>query len=122
MMDASDDPVERIVDTAVAAMTRMMLAYMEQMRSEIRREAAAAVRGEFAGDQFYVGKDCGDRAAVRNQAIMADRVAGLSVRAIAKKRNVSKTHVARVLEKEVSRSLVKSGTGGGKNEDEGSAE
>lgn len=94
-----DDPVERLVDLAMAAQTRLMLAYMEAMRETLREELRATTRAEFGGEQPYFGKGTLARNETRDAAILADREAGMSLRGIAKKHHVSKTQVCRVIDR-----------------------
>lgn len=106
MAGSTDDPVLRIVEAAMEAQTRLLLAYQEQMRQQITAQVMAAVRGEMAGEQFYVGKGTASRLVERNAAMCADRSAGMSIRSIAKKHRVSKSCAAVV----VSGVPVKNGT------------
>lgn len=109
MAVGGDDPVGRVVDRAMAAQTRLLLTYMDQMRETIRREVEKELRDEFSGEQIYMGKGTADRTQARDAAIVADSAAGLSLRALARKYHLSKSQVSRV--------LVKDETGGGKNGD-----
>ena len=106
MAGSTDDPVQRIVEAAVEAQTRLMLAYMEQMRQQMTDQVTQAMRKEMSGEQFYVGKGTAARLVERNAAMCADRAAGMSIRAIAKKHRVSKSCAAVV----VSEVVVKNGT------------
>lgn len=99
-----DDPVERMVELAMQAQTRLMLAYMEAMKENLRSELLQATRSEFGGEQPYFGKGTQARNDERDAAIRADRAAGMSLRAIAKKHRMGKSQVSRV--------LVKDGTAG----------
>jgi Mor family transcriptional regulator len=66
----------------------------------IRRKIADRVRWEFSGDSFYVPKALAAQKAKRNEAIRADRAAGLSLRAIACKHRLGKSQVATILKDE----------------------
>ena len=95
-----DDPVERMVELAMAAQMRLMLAYMDAMKENLRAELQQATRSEFCGEQLYFGKGTQARNDSRDAAIRADKAAGMSLRAIAKKHHMSKTQVSRVLVKD----------------------
>jgi Mor family transcriptional regulator len=95
-----DDPVERMVELAMQAQMRLMLAYMDAMKENLRAELQRATRNEFGGEQPYFGKGTQARNDERDAAVRADKAAGLSLRAIAKKHHMSKTQVSRVLVKE----------------------
>lgn len=103
MAGSTDDPVLRIVEAAMEAQTRLLLAYQEQMRQQITAQVMAAVRGEMAGEQFYVGKGTASRLVERNAAIRKDcaQVAegggGLSIRAAARKYHIGKSQVAEII-------------------------
>lgn len=88
-----DDPVVRIADIAVAAVSRARLSFAPAIRNEI----AAAIRKEFSGDQVYIPKALAEQKAKRNEAMRADRAAGLSIRAVARKHGISKTRAGQIL-------------------------
>lgn len=88
-----DDLVARIAEIAVAAISRALLSFAPAIRNEI----AASVSKEFSGEQVYIPKALDTQKAQRNEAMRADRAAGLSVRAIARKRHICKTSVAEIL-------------------------
>jgi Mor family transcriptional regulator len=90
---SDDDLVVRLADVAVAAVCRALLDFAPA----ISREITTAVRKEFSGEQVYIPKDLGEQKAQRNEAMHIDRAAGLSVRAIARKHYISKTHAAKIL-------------------------
>lgn len=113
MAGSTDDPVLRIVEAAVEAQTRLMLAYMEQMRQQVTDQVMRAMRAEMGGEQIYMGKGTAARLVERNVAMCVDRAAGMSIRAIAKKHRVSKSCAAVV----VSDVPVTNGTGDGENGD-----
>lgn len=95
-----DDPVERMVELAMQAQTRLMLAYLDAMKENLRSELLQATRSEFGGEQPYFGKGTQARNDTRDAEVRADKAAGLSLRAIAKKHHMSKTQVSRVLVKD----------------------
>jgi Mor family transcriptional regulator len=97
MAGSTDDPVLRIVEAAVEAQTRLMLAYMEQMRQQVTDQVMRAMRAEMGGEQIYMGKGTASRLVERNLAMCADRANGMSIRAIAKKHRVSKSCAAVVV-------------------------
>jgi Mor family transcriptional regulator len=113
MAGSTDDPVLRIVEAAVEAQTRLMLAYMEQMRQQVTDQVMRAMRAEMGGEQIYMGKGTAARLVERNVAMCVDRAAGMSIRAIAKKHRVSKSCAAVV----VSDVPVTNGTADGENGD-----
>lgn len=109
MAGSTDDPVLRIVEAAVGAsmdaalgaameaQTRLVLAYQEQMRKNITDQVMRAMRAEMGGEQFYMGKGTAAWLVKRNAAMCVDRAAGMSIRAIAKKHDVSKSCAAVVV-------------------------
>lgn len=109
MADSTDDPVLRIVEAAVDAQTRLMLAYMEQMRQQVTDQVRRAMHTEMAGEQIYIGKGTASRQVERAAAIrkdcapVAEGGAGMSIRAAARKYHLSKSQVFRI--------VVKNGTG-----------
>ncbi len=109
MAGSTDDPVLRIVEAAVEAQTRLMLAYMEQMRQQVIDQVERAMRAEMGGEQWYARKETATRAVGRDAAILADAAAGMSLRAMSRKYHLSKTQVSRI--------LVKNGTADGENGD-----
>lgn len=71
---------------------------MEMLRDQ-EVEIIRRIRARIGGEQFYLPKDGrGDQRADRDAAIRQDRAAGLSIRALAKKHNISPGHVMRVLQ------------------------
>lgn len=98
-----DDPVMRVVDRAMDAQTRLLVAYVENMRETIRQEVRREVQVEFGGEQFRIGKGTAERNQKRDEAIRYDArpVAqgglGLSVRALGRKYHIGKSRVAEVL-------------------------
>lgn len=103
MAGSTDDPVVRIVEAAVAAQTRLMLAYMEQMRQQVTDQVTRAMRAEMGGEQFYMGKGTASRLVERNAAIrkdcapVAEGGGGMSIRAAAKKYHIGKSQVAEII-------------------------
>lgn len=94
-----DDPVERLVEMAIEAQTRMMIAYTNNLREEMRK----IVRREFGGEQVHFRKCEDDRnkdrdARIRQEALpIAQGGLGLSIRALARRHHLSKTQVERIL-------------------------
>ena len=103
MARPTDDPVLRIVEAAVEAQTRLMLAYMEQMRQQVTDQVMRAMRAEMGGEQIYMGKGTASRLVERNAAIRKDCApvagggGGMSIRAAARKYHLSKSQVAEIL-------------------------
>lgn len=91
--EPDDDMVVRLVDVTLAAVRRAGVDFAPVIRSEI----TSAVRKEFSGDSVYIPKALGAQKKKRNEAMLADRAAGLSVRAIARKHHVSKTRAGEIL-------------------------
>lgn len=102
-----DDAVSRMVDRAVDANVRMLVAYMDNMKAAIKAEVERELRAEFAGDQVYFGKGSADRKATRNAAIRSDARPrdqgglGLSIRALSRKYHLGKTQIATILAEDV---------------------
>lgn len=92
-MKPDDDLVVRLADVALAAVSRALLDFAPVIRSEI----ASAVRKEFSGDSVYIPKALGAQKEQRNEAMRVDRAAGMSIRAVARKHYVSKTHADKIL-------------------------
>lgn len=98
-----DDPVMRVVDRAMDAQTRLLVAYVENMRETIRQEVRREVRTEFGGEQFRVRKDTAECNLERDEAIrrdarpVAEGGLGLSLRALGRKYHIGKSRVAEVL-------------------------
>lgn len=84
-----DDPVLRLADIAVSAIVQALPA--------IRAGIIIAARKELSGDRLYMPKALSERKEARNEAMRADRAAGLSLRAIARKHHVDKATVGRAL-------------------------
>lgn len=105
MAGSTDDPVLRIVEAAVEAQTRLMLAYMEQMRQQVTDQVMRAMRAEMGGEQIYMGKGTASRLVERAAAIrkdcapVAEGGGGMSIRAAARKHNLSKSQVFRIVVK-----------------------
>lgn len=103
MAGSTDDPVLRIVEAAVEAQTRLMLAYMEQMRQQVTDQVMRAMRAEMGGEQIYMGKGTASRLVERNAAIrkdcapVAEGGGGMSIRAAARKHHMSRSQVARLV-------------------------
>lgn len=91
--EPDDDLVVRIVDVTLAAVRRAGVNFAPTIRSEV----ASVVRKEFSGDCVYIRKALGAQKEKRNERMFADRAAGLSVRAIARKHHVSKTRAGEIL-------------------------
>lgn len=71
---------------------------MEMLRDQ-EVEIIRRIRERIGGEQFYLPKAGLDRQRDdRDAAIRADRTAGLSIRALAKKHSLSPRHVMRVLQ------------------------
>jgi Mor family transcriptional regulator len=98
-MAVNDDPVIRIVEAAMEAQTRLLLAYMEQHTRQLREELTKKLRSEFSGEQVYMGKGTAGRLIERDAAILADSQT-MSLRALARKYHLSKSQVSRVLMKD----------------------
>lgn len=98
-----DDPVLRVVEASVEAQTKLMLAYMEQMRQQVTDQVTRAMYDEMGGEQFYVRKNRKSRAEERNDAIRKDCApvseggGGLSLRAASNKHHLSKSRVSAIL-------------------------
>lgn len=92
-MKPDDDLVVRLADVALAAVSRALLDFAPVIRSEI----ASAVRREFSGDNVYIPKALGAQKEKRNEAMRADRAAGLSIRAVARKHHVSTARAGEIL-------------------------
>lgn len=103
MASIEDDPAARIVELAMEAQTRLMVAYLGQMKETMRKEVEALIEREFGGDRVYFGKGSASKlqeahAAIRRDALpVAQGGQGLSLRALAKKHHRSKTQIARIL-------------------------
>jgi Mor family transcriptional regulator len=102
-----DDVVARFVDIAstvfreaVCQLDHAACQSFLELDFVIRGQIAARMRREFAGDSFYVRKALAVQKARRNEAIRADRKAGLSLRALARKHCLSKSQVVNILKDE----------------------
>lgn len=91
-MASTDDPVERIVDMAMQAQMRLLLAMMQNMHDQLRRELKAQVRGEFGGEQVHFRKDTAEKIAVRNENILRDKAAGVEPKEIMRRHNVGRAN------------------------------
>ena len=98
-----DDPLNRLIDRAVQAQTRLLLNYIESTRGQMMADVAHLIKEEFGGDQLYIGKGPSDKNHARDLAIWRDAqpVArggqGLSLRALGKKYHLGKSRIAEVL-------------------------
>lgn len=92
-LNPDDDLVVRLAEVALTAVSRVLLDLAPTIRSEI----ITIVRKEFSGEQAYIKKGLGTQKAKRDEAMRADRAAGLSIRAVARKHHISKTHTAKIL-------------------------
>lgn len=100
-----DDPLNRLIDRAVQAQTRLLLNYIESTREQMLTDVARIIKEEFCGDQLYIGKGVAEKNRARDIAIWRDSkpVAaggqGLSLRALGKKYHLGKSRIAEVLER-----------------------
>jgi len=99
-----DDPLNRLIDRAVQAQTRLLLNYIESTREQMLTDVTRLITEEFGGDQLYIGKRSSDKNSARDLAIwqdaqpVAEGGKGLSLRALGKKYHLGKSRIAEVLE------------------------
>lgn len=98
-----DNPLNRLIDRAVQAQTRLLLNYIESTRGQMMADVARIIQEEFCGDQLYIGKGVAEKNRARDLAIWHDAqpvAAGgrcLSLRALGKKYYLGKSRIAEVL-------------------------
>lgn len=91
-MAFTDDPGNRVSE--IAAQTVMM--FVQESLPQIVRAIEVRIKAEFGGEQVHFRKDRADRVRVRNEMIAHDLASGMSMRAVAKKWNLSCGQISKI--------------------------